>query len=241
MRFRLYCLGALALLGAALGSDAIAGMPSPLPTDVEHVTYLHQTPRQRFEVISFFVLGLLVCAGVVQLLWNYLQRDFPRLPRLSFAKALAGVVLWGLLFIIVLTMISGARELMTPGAWKKVGFTYRLAADSDSVQHHSLIAVRKQHLEELRTALWTFAATHNGRLPRLEETTAIPVELWKVPEGGGLKYQYRPGLTIGDGGTVIVYEPELEPERRLVLRTNGEVAALASSEISALLGKEEHP
>jgi hypothetical protein len=55
-------------------------------------------------------------------LWNSLQRDFPRLPRLSFSRALAGVVLWGLLFIIVLTMISGARELMTPGAWQRQGF-----------------------------------------------------------------------------------------------------------------------
>jgi len=51
------------------------------------------------------------------------------LPRLSFGRALAGVILWGLLFFIVLTMISGARELMTPGAWKKDGATYKLADD----------------------------------------------------------------------------------------------------------------
>jgi hypothetical protein len=44
----------------------------------------------------------------------------------SFGRAVAGVFLWGLLFIIVLTMISGARELMTPGAWEKQGVTYRL-------------------------------------------------------------------------------------------------------------------
>ena len=28
---------------------------------------------------------------------------------------------------IVLTMISGARELMTPGAWERNGVTYRLS------------------------------------------------------------------------------------------------------------------
>lgn len=39
------------------------------------------------------------------------------------------VVLWGLLFIVVLAMISGARELMTPGAWEKQGATYRLAGE----------------------------------------------------------------------------------------------------------------
>ncbi len=29
-----------------------------------------------------------------------------------------------MLCVVVLTMISGARELMTPGAWQKDGFTY---------------------------------------------------------------------------------------------------------------------
>ena len=37
-----------------------------------------------------------------------------------------GCVVWGSLFVLVLTMISGARELMTPGAWKKDGITYVL-------------------------------------------------------------------------------------------------------------------
>ena len=55
--------------------------------------------------------------------------DFTRLPRLSYSKALAMVVLWGLLFVVVLTMISGARELMTPGAWKKNGITYSVVDD----------------------------------------------------------------------------------------------------------------
>jgi hypothetical protein len=36
------------------------------------------------------------------------------------------VTLWGLLFLLILTMISGARELMTPGAWEKHGSTYEL-------------------------------------------------------------------------------------------------------------------
>ena len=59
-----------------------------------------------------------------------MQRDFPKLPRLTFFKACGVVLMWGLLSIIVLTMISGARELMTPGAWVKQGFTYRLAPDA---------------------------------------------------------------------------------------------------------------
>src|SRR5262245_50280559 len=95
---------------------AMAGMPSFTLTEVG---------RLRVETISFFLMLLLGSAWLIQWLWNMLCEDF-RLPRLSYAKALGITVLWGLLFILVLTMISGARELMTPGAWKKGGVTYRL-------------------------------------------------------------------------------------------------------------------
>jgi hypothetical protein len=106
---------------------AWAGMPTPLPIDVPRILRVNDTALERLQVISFFLVTFLVCSAIVMLLWNYVQRDFPRLPRLSFGKAAAGVFLWGMLFIVVLTMISGARELMTPGAWKKEGVTYRLA------------------------------------------------------------------------------------------------------------------
>lgn len=87
-------------------------------------------------------------------LWNYVARDFAGWPRLTYGKVLAGVVLWGLLFVLVLTMISGARELMTPGAWKKQGFTYKLAEAPDQTSDPSPASVRRQHLEQLRQALW---------------------------------------------------------------------------------------
>jgi hypothetical protein len=45
---------------------------------------------------------------------------------MTYARALAAVALWGFVFVIVLTMISGARELLTPGAWEKQGATYKL-------------------------------------------------------------------------------------------------------------------
>ena len=51
---------------------------------------------------------------------------FPNLPKLNFWRALGLTVLWGLLFMVVLTMISGGRELMTPGAWDRQGATYKL-------------------------------------------------------------------------------------------------------------------
>jgi len=114
LKFLVAATGAICLLP----QTAWAGMPAPI--------VLTDIARMRFETISFFLLILLVCAGLIQLLWNGLRAGFARLPRLTFLRALALVLLWGLLFIIVLTMISGARELMTPGAWEKDGATYRL-------------------------------------------------------------------------------------------------------------------
>jgi hypothetical protein len=114
---RTLSLAAALLLILFLPRAAVAGMPSLTLTDVV---------KLRLEVISFFLMGLLLSAGVVMAVWNSLQRDFAWLPRLSFGRACGVVVLWGLLFVVVLTMISGARELMTPGAWEKEGVAYKL-------------------------------------------------------------------------------------------------------------------
>ena len=112
----------LGTLVAAIASPgpAWAGMPSVNLTDIA---------AARFEAISFFVALLLFVALAVKFLWNFLGKDFPKLPRITYLRALAGVTLWSLLFLLILTMISGARELMTPGAWEKHGSTYRLKDD----------------------------------------------------------------------------------------------------------------
>jgi hypothetical protein len=104
-------------LTAALASTARAGMPTVTLTDVASA---------RLQTISFFLLLLALATFGVMGLWNLLRRDFPRLPRLTFWRSLAVVSLWGFLFVLVLTMISGARELMTPGAWERDGAIYRL-------------------------------------------------------------------------------------------------------------------
>lgn len=238
--------GLLALGWLLLGQGAaLAGMPTPLPVDPEYVVRkvlrLDEAPLMRLQALSFFLLAFLLCAAVVWLLWNYLQRDFPRLPRLSFGRALAGVLLWSLLFVVVLTMISGARELMTPGAWKKQGFTYKLADDPMRAADPSPETVRRQHLEKLRTALWHFAATHQGRFPSASEVTAVSSELWEVPETGGLRYRYVPGLSAGHAPTLLAYEPELDPEQRFVLLTNGDVVSKRSAEIALVPGGGPKP
>lgn len=110
--------------------QATAGMPRVLISDLPRYLSLTEMTRARIEAISFFALVALLCAGAIHLGWNSLRKDFPRLPRLSFAKSMGLLTLWGLLFVLVLTMISGARELMTPGAWKPNGPTYQLRTGS---------------------------------------------------------------------------------------------------------------
>jgi hypothetical protein len=209
-------------------------MPAPLPVNPERVLRLGDSPVARLQAISFFLLVFFLSAAAFRAIWNYLQRDFPTLPRFSYIRALAGVFLWGLLFVIVLTMISGARELMTPGAWRKQGATYKLAENPPPVQPESDLATRRLHLEKLRTALWQFAATHNGRFPTLDEMNVIPSELWEVPNAVGLRYLYVSGRSAGYLPDVLVCEPELDPEKRLVLRINGDIAEMRSAEIGSL-------
>ena len=113
-------IGRIVLGGSLLlawPGEALAGMPMIDLTDVAHL---------RLRTISFFLLVLLLSAAGIQRIWNALREDFPSLPLISYRRALGLVTLWGLVFLLVLTMISGARELMTPGAWKKEGATYRL-------------------------------------------------------------------------------------------------------------------
>jgi len=107
---------AFAALSAYAGLAA-AGMPSLVLSDAANL---------RLSGISFFLALVLLTALGFKLLWNYLRRDFARMPYLSYGKSLAFVVLLGLLFNIILLMIAGTRELMTPGAWEKSGITYKL-------------------------------------------------------------------------------------------------------------------
>jgi hypothetical protein len=59
--------------------------------------------------------------------------------------------------------------------------------------------------------------------------SAIASELWEVPETGGLRYLYVPGLSADHAATVLAYEPELDPEKRFVLLTNGDILSKRSA------------
>jgi hypothetical protein len=148
MRSRLQ-VGFAAWLSCLLifAATAEAGMGAITLEEIPRYLTLSKLAKLRLDAISFFLVALLASGGAIQLIWNSLAKDFPKLPRISFLRSLGLIALWGLLFLLVLTMISGARELMTPGAWRKNGLTYELVepekkaydkpAESSAAEHEA--------------------------------------------------------------------------------------------------------
>jgi hypothetical protein len=231
----------LTLLGLLATAPVWAGMPSPLPTPFTQDAFPHSETLspwvdERLQAVSFFVVVVLVCAWGVRGLWSGLRRDWPRLPALSYRGALLATLLWGLVFVVVLTMISGARELMTPGAWQKSGWTYQLANDAKNAPEPHFRSLRRAQLEQLRLALLQYAVTHQGSYPAM--TSDIETS-WRIPAHPGFEFLYRRADT--DGAQVLVFEPEIGDEERFVLLVNGMIGTMRTAELeAALVGKSSH-
>lgn len=221
---------------AAVPHCAQAGMPAVLPTDIQLALSMTDSAIERFQAISFFLVVVVICSLVFRAIWNSLRNEFPALPLLSFWRSLGLIFLWGVAMIVVLTMISGARELMTPGAWEKKGFTYRVAHDA---KPESGLEDRLARLAELRTALLRYAALHEGHYP--DELAALNGQALDLPHMPGLRYRYVPALTARDGAKVLVYEPDVERERRLALLADGEIRVCTSAELGKLLAEGGTP
>lgn len=245
IRRQFFTCGLLALtVLAILVAPLAAGMPSPLPTSwtMNHTREVAVEPRAsstaevdvRWQAISFFVVCLLACSAGVRFLWNVLRKDLPWLPRLSFGRSFSFVVLWGLLFVVVLTMISGARELMTPGAWRKQGWTYQLVGHEKTSEQPNNLAARRAALENLRLSLFQYAATHNGRFPATDDV-AIDQKLWEVPGWAGLKFLNVSNRKANDSGQLLVFEPETDGDERLVLLTNGVIGSMRTADVTQAL------
>ncbi|HZN35588.1 MAG TPA: hypothetical protein VFB80_17285, partial [Pirellulaceae bacterium] len=144
---------------AVLPSNWTADSRTP-PIGADHSTSI----APYLQGISFFVAVVLGSAWAVKGLWSVLRRDWEWLPPLSYGRSLSLVVLWGLLFVVVLTMISGARELMTPGAWKKDGVTYSLDDPKKQAVPYVLPteAERREKLKVLFAELAAYAVRHDG-------------------------------------------------------------------------------
>lgn len=215
-------LGALGWL-VITTRDAWAGMTSYT---------LNEVVRLRLEDVSFFALLLGICALGIRFLWNHFVKGLPNLPRLSFFRALCLTGLLSLMMLLVLSMISGARELLTPGVWRRQGTEYRLH-DTASELH------RRQCMDFLRASLTTYAAQHGGKYPPHEFVPDIPERVWQAPDSVGTRYIYVAGLGTDCGTNIVACEPVNFGEERLVLLANGTMQKMNTSAIRAVLGIKE--
>lgn len=197
---------AISILGVC---QASAGMTVITLTDIA---------RARLDALSFFLVTYLVICWVVKLLWNYLGKTFTVLPKLNYTRALGLVFLSGMMFYVVLTMISGARELLTPGAWEKQGVGYRTREGGVAYLSKD---ERRSSLRQLQGAIWAYAKQHEGKAPPGPLVQGIEPELWQF-RGGGL-YCLMPDVRPGGGREVLVYEPSTAGGRRFVLLADGNI------------------
>ena len=99
---------------------------------------------------------------------------------------------------------------------------------------------RKEHLQKLKTALWQYAARHDGHFPKNDASSEIDATLWELPGEGGLRYCYIPGLKANPVFGVLVYEPNVFGDgHRLALRTDGEIVVVSSNELRKQLSKPQ--
>ena len=218
-------------------SILFAGMPSFSLSDVA---------QMRLEVISFFLLLFVLSGFALRWVWNGLARDFPRLPKLTYFRAMGLMMVWGALFVLVLTMISGARELMTPGAWKKDGVTYKLADDATPMktefsQRSDLTSdsERKKKLNDLRFELWNFAAKNNGRFPKDRESGKILPELWQCGHPSLTRFILVPAQQLNAGkATLLVVEPDVFEGMRFGLFTDGVIRIVTDAEITTAFAEK---
>jgi hypothetical protein len=200
--------------------SARAGMP---------VFTLDSLVATRVEDISFFIALTLASAAGLRLLWNCAFKPLPQMPRLSYKQALALTFVLGLAMLLVLTMISGARELLTPGAWQKQGNTYKLTSPV-------MIEQRRARLLALFQVLRAYADGHGGKWPAHEFVPEIPAPIWQAPDEGGTRYVYLGGLGPVDATTVIAFEPSNFGSPRLGVTAEGKIRELSVPEVRVLLG-----
>jgi hypothetical protein len=193
--------------------------------------------RTRLQVLSFFLILYLLTALVYQWAWNSLRKDFPKLPRIRYTGALAALAVCGLFIYVVLTMISGARELMTPGAWARTGVSYKLR-EPEKDPKPWLDASRRASLEKVRAFLWRYASEHGGAFPARREQADIPPAEWRSIDPDGLPLVYIAGLKPDIGKDVLVYEPVTFGRMRFVLLSSGEIVSMEEEEVTRLIKEQ---
>jgi hypothetical protein len=206
--------------------DAFAGMTVITLTDMA---------RSRLDALSFFLALYFLIALLVKLAWNQLATAFSTMPRLSYRRALALVFVTGLIFYVVLTMISGARELLTPGAWEKQGMGYRARENAAEITKTE----RQKSLRKLQEAVWTYARAHGGNAPPSPLVSEMNPDAWLYPDGG--LYCLMPEVKPGVGRKILIYEPSAAGSRRFVLLADGSIEDRAEGTLKQEIKDQMQP
>lgn len=135
----------------------LAGIPAPLPDKITLEETLARPITERLQALLLFLVGLVISVLAVRWLRNRLQKDLEWLPRLTFSRGIAFVTIWGFGFVLILTIISGARELSMPGARRQQGFTYKMDAEPKTInetQRAERMLLLFRELVELKGENW---------------------------------------------------------------------------------------
>ena len=219
-------LKAALILWLAGAANAFAGMTVITFTDMA---------RTRLDALSFFLALYFLIALLVKLAWNQLATAFSSMPRLDYRRALGLVFVTGLLFYVVLTMISGARELLTPGAWEKQGMGYRPRENAAELTKED----RHKNLRKLQEAIWANARGHDGNAPPSPLVSEMNPDQWLYPDGG--LYCLMPGVKPGVGRKILVYEPSAAGSRRFVLLADGSIEDRAEGTLKGEIQRQLQP
>ncbi|WP_339741890.1 hypothetical protein [uncultured Rubinisphaera sp.] len=211
----------------------LAGMPS--------IT-LSSSAAERFNAISFFLLVLLLSTLIIRFCWGQLSDVTPQIPKATFRQAFAVSILLGLCSIVVLTMISGARELMTPGAWQKNGLTYQVGQTETGNNTEitladyklEIMSQRELKITELKNQLLIYSARHDGQYPASKDESWFVESLWQLPETLGGTYILRSGHQFSNAPIPLVIEPEIDGSQWAIL-ANGSVQNFKPDALKELL------
>ena len=221
-------IAAFLILGPA--KFALAGMPTILLNDLA---------RMRLQAVSFFLGCFLLSSWGIQRIWNAARDDFPRLPRLSYARANGLVAPLGAVVRPCLDHDLGSPGVDDARRWKKEGITYKLAEDVPKADPETeRREMRRRHtLDRLRAALWTYARHHDGHFPPNAMPPEIPDDAWRVPDPSEMRYLYRAGLIADRDAVPLAYEPGIFGHERFVLLTSGEIVRMDDQNLSTALGE----
>lgn len=194
-----------------IGDFILAGMGIPLPFDTELTEVATEPYKRQIQLLCFAGAALLVSAVLIKVAWNALIKDSTKFPQLGYLKSLGIAFLWGLAMFLVLMMIHGSRHVLTPNAWVRDGWTYRLN-DETTQQLKAYRDERRKYLESVGGRLLEYVREHDGMWP--ETLDELGGESVTVPGAGGLGYVYSPKQ---DSETVLV-EPEIDSVRFALMR-----------------------